>query len=59
MVLRLNPEILQMVESGDFDRDIKKIIVQCLMLEGKRYKTKYPRFTEDYDNIIENFVVTK
>jgi hypothetical protein len=56
MVLRINEEIIDLIKNGEFDEDTEKILLQCIMLEGKRYKTNYPRFTEEYDKIIESFV---
>jgi len=56
MVLRINPEIFEIINKNELENDVDKILVQCLILEAKRYKTKYPRFKEDYDIIIENFL---
>lgn len=57
MVLRINTEIIDLIKSENLDEDMQKILIQCLILERKRYKMNYPRFTDEYDNILENFVV--
>ncbi|KZX12814.1 hypothetical protein [Methanobrevibacter curvatus] len=56
MVLKLNPELIGYIRNSDFDEDLKQYLIACVILEAQRYKTKYPFFIKDYDNIIERFV---
>ncbi|KZX10674.1 hypothetical protein [Methanobrevibacter filiformis] len=51
MVLKINSEILDFIENSKYKEEEKKFLIASIILEAKRYKTKYARFTEEYDTI--------
>ncbi len=56
--MRLNTEIIHFIENNDdFDEDIKKFLIQTLVLELKRYKSGYKHYSKDYDKILDKYIV--
>ncbi|MCC7553798.1 MAG: hypothetical protein KO202_04800 [Methanobacteriaceae archaeon] len=56
MSLKINTEILNYINNDDVDKELRDFLISCLILEQKRYKTSYPRYFEDYDEIISMYV---
>ena len=56
MVLKINGEILDFVETTDYSDDIREFLKRALLLEFKRHKEDIKHYTKDYDIIIQKYV---
>ena len=57
MVLKINKEILNFIRNSDYDENIKKFLIESLLLEFKRDKADYAHNSAEYDKIIERYVL--
>ena len=57
MVLKINKEILDFIRNSSYDDDIKKFLIESLLLEFKRDKADYAHYSAEYDKIIERYVL--
>ena len=57
MVLKINKEILNFIRNSDYDENIKKFLIESLLLEFKRDKADYAHYSAKYDKIIERYVL--
>lgn len=55
--MRLNTDIIDFIRNNnDFDDNVKKFLIQILILELERYKTDYKHYFKEYDNRINNYI---
>ena len=55
--MRLNTEIIDFIRNNDdFDDNVKKFLIQILILELERYKADYKHYFKEYDNRINNYI---
>ena len=55
--MRLNTDIIDFIRNNeDFDDNIKKFLIQILILELERYKADYKHYFKEYDSRINNYI---
>lgn len=52
----INKKILEAVEEADFPQDMKAFLKDLLMIELRIFGDRKPRYSEDYDRVINRFV---
>lgn len=52
----VNIKILDTIKNSDYDEIIKKLLNDLLIIEFRIYKSKNPRYSEDYDRIILSLI---
>ena len=52
----VNKRILEAIEKADFPQDIKDFLKNLLMIELRIFGDRKPRYSEDYDRVINSFV---
>lgn len=53
MAIKINEDIIEFIKNSDFDIETKKILIESLKLEFKRYKEDIGYYTDEYDKIIK------
>ncbi len=53
MALKINEEIIDFINSSDFDEETKEILIDALKLEFKRYKEDISLYSDEYDEILK------
>ena len=56
MALKINEEIIDFIKDSDFDDKTKKILIDALKLEFKRYKEDISLYSDEYDKILKKYV---
>ena len=56
MALKINEEIIDFIKDSDFDDETKKILIDALKLEFKRYKEDISLYSDEYDKILKKYV---
>ena len=55
--MRLNTDIIDFIRNNDdFDDNVKKFLIQILILELERYKADYKHYFKEYDSRINNYI---
>ena len=52
----VNKKILEAIEEADFPQDIKDFLKSLLMIELRIFGDRRPRYSEDYERVINKFV---
>lgn len=52
----VNKKILETIEEADFPQDIKDFLKNLLVIELRIFGDRKPRYSEDYDRVINSFV---
>ncbi len=56
MALKINEEIIDFINSSDFDEETKEILIDALKLEFKRYKEDIGLYSDEYDKILKKHI---
>lgn len=52
----VNKKILEAIEEAHFPQDMKDFLKNLLMIELRIFGDRKPRYSEDYDRVINRFV---
>jgi hypothetical protein len=52
----VNKKILEAIEEADFPQDVKAFLKDLLIIELRIFGDRKPRYSEDYDRVINRFV---
>ena len=54
--MRLNTDIIDFIRNNDDFDNVKKFLIEILILELNRYKADYKLYFKEYDSRINNYI---
>lgn len=52
----INIDIIKYIRSRDYDEDVKKCLIESILIEYDKFACDFHHYTNDYDKILNKYI---